>query len=55
MPKSFNDAIAAIEEADFLAQKHGRPYAVLFEKDGFIVLPLRARVSSWVIVEICRA
>ena len=53
--KLFNDAIAAIEEADFLAQKHGRPYAVLFEKDGFIVLPLRARVSSWVIVEICRA
>ena len=53
--KTFTDPIAAIEEADFLAQKHGRPYAVLFEKDGFIVLPLRARVSSWVIVEICRA
>ena len=54
MPKSFTDVIAAIEEADFLAQQNGRPYAVVCEQDMFIVLPLRARVSSWNIVEICR-
>ena len=52
--KSFTDPIAAIEEADFLAQKNGRPYAVVCEQDGFVVLPLRARVSSWNIVEVCR-
>ena len=50
----FTDVIAAIEEADFLAQKNGRPYAVVCEKDKFVVLPLRARVSNWVIVEVCR-
>ena len=52
--KTFTDPIAAIEEADFLAQKNGRPCAVVCEQDGFIVLPLRAKVSSWIIVEICR-
>ena len=52
--KSFTDPIAAIEEAEFLAQKNGRPYAVVCEQDKFFVLPLRARVSSWLIVEICR-